>query len=168
MKKTIILLTILVIVLSGCTQTQNPEPQSNNPGQTGMEPATDSSQPGSGIPPVDDTPEIDAGEQNPETPADNPPETIPEPQIVPEPPAPQVYEYTIEADDRGFYPGDDITVNKGDTVKITFNVRTTNVYYGGLQIKSKYFDTKSIKPGASKTVEFTAVDTQKITSYWPS
>jgi hypothetical protein len=77
-----------------------------------------------------------------------------------------VKEYTIEADDNGFYPGSPIEVSKGDSVKITFMVRTNNVYYGGLQFKSTAFSTGKVSPGGSKTVEFTAEGDMTITSYW--
>lgn len=82
-------------------------------------------------------------------------------------PAPKTQEFTIEADDHGFYPSSDITVSKGTHVKITFIVRTINVYYGGLDFRSSEFKTESTKPGNSVTVEFTANSPLIITSYWP-
>lgn len=77
-------------------------------------------------------------------------------------------EFTLEADDYGFYPSDNLVVNKGDKVKITFRVRSENVYYAGLKISGKYFDTGDIAVGGMKTVEFTADASDTITSYWPS
>jgi len=86
-----------------------------------------------------------------------------------------VTEYIIEADDRGFYMNgadiDSISAPIGASdaaVKITFKVRTTNVYYGGLQFKGCGLDTGKVSPGGSITVEFTAASTCTITSYWPS
>lgn len=75
--------------------------------------------------------------------------------------------FTIEADDYGFYPSGDVSVAKNSNVEITFKVRNTNVYYGGLQIKSEKFDTGSIAPGGEKTVSFVADKTFTFTSYWP-
>lgn len=81
---------------------------------------------------------------------------------------PQVKQFIVEADDNGFYPPEPIKVNKGEKVYIEFKVRENNVYYGGLQIKSKYFDTGKIIPGEKATVDFTALESFTITSYWPA
>ncbi|HSB47251.1 MAG TPA: dienelactone hydrolase family protein [Candidatus Bilamarchaeum sp.] len=103
------------------------------------------------VPPVNTTP---------------PPVTPPQNQTPPPPPQPSVKEFTIEADDSGFYPSGPLEVGKGDTVKITFKVRSSNVYYGGLQFKSAAFSTGKVSPGGSTGVEFTADDDMTITSYW--
>ncbi len=80
----------------------------------------------------------------------------------------QLKTFTIEADDSGFYPSGTITVSKGDRVKITFVVRTSGTYYGGLDFRSSVWgDTGTVKPGESTTVEFTADKTFTFTSYWP-
>jgi len=78
--------------------------------------------------------------------------------------------FTIEADDAGFYPSGTISVSKGEQVQIIFKVRTTNVYYGGLEFESNpitYFDTGKISPGDQKTVSFTADASFSFTSYLP-
>jgi len=85
----------------------------------------------------------------------------------------QATEFTIEADDKGFYmDGDKITeinVNNGDSVKITFNVRSGGVYFGGLDFRSKIWDdTGKVLPGESTTVEFTSSETFEVKSYWPA
>lgn len=80
---------------------------------------------------------------------------------------PKNKEFTIELDDYGVYPNS-IVVNKDDNVKITFKVRNNNVYYGGLDARSDYFDTGKIAPGESKTIEFKAINSFKFTTYWPS
>jgi len=85
----------------------------------------------------------------------------------------QAMEFTIEADDKGFYiNGEKITeinVNKGKDVKIKFDVRQVGVYYGGLDFRSKIWDdTGKVLPGASTTVEFTAAETFEVKSYWPA
>ncbi|MDP3991886.1 MAG: hypothetical protein Q8P79_00030 [Nanoarchaeota archaeon] len=99
------------------------------------------------------------GEQQQQT------ETQPEPQ-------PSVKEFSIEADDSGFYiDGADIgsiSAGSGETLKITFNVRTTNVYYAGLDFRGCGKTTEKVSPGGSTLVEFTAASTCTITSYWPS
>ncbi len=93
--------------------------------------------------------------------------------IVVNPPKPQektaqVKQFMIGADDAAFYPGDPIKVNKGEKVYIEFDVHNDNVYYGGLQVKSPYFDTGKINKGEKATVDFTATDSFTITSYWPA
>jgi len=77
----------------------------------------------------------------------------------------------IEADDYGFYINGDgvpsISVNSGDETKITFNVKTQNVYYGGLDFRGCGQNAGKINPGSSTIVEFTASENCTITSYWP-
>ena len=89
---------------------------------------------------------------------------IPEPKI-------QTKEFAIEADDYGFYINGDgvpsISVNSGDETKITFNVKTQNVYYGGLDFRGCGQNAGKINPGSSTIVEFTASENCTITSYWP-
>jgi hypothetical protein len=80
---------------------------------------------------------------------------------------PQVFEFTLEADDFGFYPQSTIEVPKGAKVKITFVVRTSNVYYGGLDFRSPKFETRQVRPGEKATVEFVADESFTFTSYWP-
>lgn len=80
--------------------------------------------------------------------------------------------FLIEADDRGFYiDGNDVSSisdGSGEALKITFNVRTQNVYYGGLDFRGCGFLTEKVSPGGSIIVEFTPTSTCTITSYWPS
>lgn len=78
-----------------------------------------------------------------------------------------ISQYILEADDYGFYPNSTITVAKGENVKLTFKVRTSNVYYGGLEFRSPKFNTGAVKPGESTTVEFVANESFAFTSYWP-
>lgn len=54
------------------------------------------------------------------------------------------------------------------TVQLTFNVRSENVYYGGLDFRGGPVDSGTILPGGSKTVTFTAESDFTITAYWPS
>lgn len=79
----------------------------------------------------------------------------------------QLKEFAIEADDSSFYPDEPLLVNDGDLVRITFKVRTTNVRFGGLDIRSPEFDTGKISPGGEKTVEFVAESDFSFRSYWP-
>ncbi|HSU73002.1 MAG TPA: cupredoxin domain-containing protein [Candidatus Binatia bacterium] len=100
-----------------------------------------------------------------------PAQTTPTPPLTPTatPSTPsQSTTVTIEADDKGFYPTNTITVPKGQKAVVTFKVRDTRVYYGGLQIKGPLFNTGDIKPGASATVEFTPTSDSTFASYWPS
>lgn len=80
---------------------------------------------------------------------------------------PAVTEFRIEADDYGFYPSNTLNVTGGAKVKIIFSVKTTGVYYGGLDFRSSKFATAAAKPGETATVEFTADEPFTITSYWP-
>ncbi|HEX9741076.1 MAG TPA: DM13 domain-containing protein [Ignavibacteriaceae bacterium] len=85
---------------------------------------------------------------------------------------PEVKEFTILADDYGFYiDGEDlnsISVNSGGNVKINFNVDSERVYYAGLDFKGCGIDTGKINPGNSVIVEFVPTSNCVITSYWPS
>ena len=85
---------------------------------------------------------------------------------------PSVTKLTIEADDDGFYMGgqdiNSISATQGENLEITFNVRTTRVYYAGLDFKGCGIDTGKVAPGASETVQVVASNTCTITSYWPS
>ncbi len=79
-------------------------------------------------------------------------------------------EFSIEADDNKFSPSS-ITVNKGDTVKITFKFLDSNIYFGGLDVKSPKWPTVEYKKGSAtneKTVEFTSDSTFTFSSYWPA
>ncbi|MEK7664429.1 MAG: Kazal-type serine protease inhibitor domain-containing protein [Patescibacteria group bacterium] len=82
--------------------------------------------------------------------------------------AQEIIQILLEADDNGFYPNSDIKVRREENVKITFKIRTTNVYYAGLDIRSSKFNTGKINPGESKTVEFIAEESFTFTSYWPA
>ena len=76
--------------------------------------------------------------------------------------------FTIEGDDGGLYPTT-INVRRGDTVRITFKTRTVGVYFNGLDFRGgAYFNTGTILPGGSKTVEFVADQSFDFKSYWPT
>lgn len=81
-------------------------------------------------------------------------------------PAPGIRAFVIEADDLSFVPSS-VEVNAGDTVKITFKVRKQRVGFGGLDFKSNFFNTGTVKPGDSTTVEFKADKTFTFSSFWP-
>ena len=92
-----------------------------------------------------------------------PPETIPQDLPVEQP----TVKFTIDADDNEFNP-DEITVNKGDLVIITFNFIDSNIYFGGLDIKSDVFNIEYRKGALKKqTVEFTAEENFRFSSFWP-
>ena len=84
---------------------------------------------------------------------------------------PSVKEFVIDADDNGFYiNGVDtpsISASSGESLKITFNVRTTSVSYGGLQFGGcgKIFGKAT--PGNSVIAELSPSSSCTITSYWP-
>ena len=81
---------------------------------------------------------------------------------------PELKEFTILADDSKFDPSE-INVSPGDLVRITFNVPTTKVSWGGEDIRSDHFNTGVVSPGTSKTIEFTApASSFKVRSFWPN
>ena len=87
---------------------------------------------------------------------------------IPEEPLVSIKEFIIEGDDSGLYPSS-IEVNKGDTVKITFEVRSQGTYFGGLDFRSDVWgDTGKVSKGESTTVEFVAEETFQFKSYWPA
>lgn len=102
------------------------------------------------------------------------PASAPKPVSAPTPTPPvkeemaETQSFIIEGDDSGLYPSE-IKVKKGDGVEITFKVRSSGVYFGGLDFRgSPYFNTGTIKPGESKTIKFTASETFNFSSYWPA
>lgn len=84
--------------------------------------------------------------------------------VVPE--IQQVKEVKVEADDYGFYPSK-IEVSKNSKVSLTFVVRQSNVYYGGLDFRSEKFKTEPVKPGNMTKVEFITDKSFVVSSYWP-
>ncbi len=80
---------------------------------------------------------------------------------------PKAQSFAIEADDRGFYPPDTITVSRGTSIILTLKVRTDNVYYGGLTFRSAKFNDLTLKPGASGSIQFIADENTTIASFWP-
>ena len=82
-------------------------------------------------------------------------------------PIPVFHEFNLEADDFGFYPENIIAVPKGSKVKLNFIVRTSSVYYGGLDFRSSKFKTDPVKPGSRISVEFIADQDFDFQSYWP-
>ncbi len=80
--------------------------------------------------------------------------------------------FAVEADDSGFYMnGGEISslqVPKDKKITLTFKVRSTNVYFRGLDFRSSKFSTQKAKPGESATISFTEDSDFTITSYWPA
>lgn len=110
-----------------------------------------------------------AGQPSP-TPSPTPvpaPAPSPTPAPTPVPPPPPVESYSVSADDYSVIPGT-ISVKAGTKVNLTFNVKSTNVYYGGLEFRSSVVNTGAIPPGGSKTVAFTAQNTFEFAAYWPA
>ncbi len=145
-----ILSVIVMVFLAGCTQNQTEDNQTNqNP--------TPSPQP------------------TPSPPNQTPNNTL-QGTVFPlpnnQPTQTTAKEFTIEADDNGFYiNGSDtasIAASRNDTVMITFMVRTAGTYYQGLDFRGCAQDTEDVKPGNSTKFNFTAESTCTITSYWPS
>lgn len=82
--------------------------------------------------------------------------------------------YAVEADDNGFYLSgskiSSLNAARDSKIKITFGVKTENVYYGGLDFRSsKFADSPKVAPGGSWTSPEIAVDGDfTISSYWPA
>jgi hypothetical protein len=81
-------------------------------------------------------------------------------------------EFSIDADDAGFYLDGQRSVStisaaKGAAVEINFKVRSTGVYYAGLDFRGCGAEAKAL-PGKSVQLQFTAQETCTITSYWPT
>ena len=77
----------------------------------------------------------------------------------------------LEADDKGFYlKGEQvgsIVVKKGTPLDIEFTVRTTDVYYGGLDFRGCDANAAA-QPGKTATLSFTPTESCLVKSYWPS
>ena len=79
-----------------------------------------------------------------------------------------ISEFTVEADDNGFYPST-IKAKIGDIVKINFKFRDDSIYFAGLDIKGPFEDIKyKLKGEQPVSREFTMKDETKITSWWPA
>ncbi len=102
----------------------------------------------------------------PALPPATPPPAAPAPVVTP-PPQPTIDTFNISADDQGASMGS-LAVKKGDTVKITFNVKPTGVYYGGLDFRSSVINTGTIFSGQSKTISFIGESSFSFTPYWPA
>ena len=163
---------VLALLLSGCAQGQKAAEKSGSDSGQAQEPAAET-------PAIQEnaSPEVGAQEQPvvedampaPESGAGGDETVVQEPAPAEQPPAPELKEFSILADDHKFDPSS-ISVNKGDIVRITFNFNDEDIYYGGLDIKSDYFSVKYRKSDAEKSqsVEFTADKPFTFTSYWPS
>jgi len=155
MEKIIFILLLAMVVVAGCTSQAPASPVQNNTtaayNNSAANPVEEQQQPGSGL----------GGVQTIE-----PPPQTNETQQPNETQAPAAY-FRIEGDDYILAP-DNVTAKKGGNVTIEFYVRTSGVYYGGLQFNSSYFDTGAMKKGESKNVSFVADRNFTFTSYWPA
>ncbi len=82
---------------------------------------------------------------------------------------PVVQVVTVEADDQGLYPSS-VVVMSGTPVRLTFKVRSTGVYSGGLTFRSALFSDVQAPPGGIAVVEFTPQIKMiySLSSYWPA
>ena len=77
-------------------------------------------------------------------------------------------EFTVEADDRDFYPNI-LKAKINDSVKINFSFRDDSIYYAGLDVKGPFEDVRyKLKSAQPVTREFTMKAETRIDSYWPS
>lgn len=85
-----------------------------------------------------------------------------------EPPQQGISEFTVEADDRDFYPNK-MQAKIGDKIKINFKFRDDSIYFAGLDVKGPFADINyKLKGEQPITREFTMKDETKIVSYWPA
>lgn len=75
--------------------------------------------------------------------------------------------FYVEMDDKGAYPASG-TAAKNTTVTVTFKMRSTNVFYNGLIVKSNKYDLGKIQGGQSKTITFKAVEDITFVGQWPN
>ena len=85
----------------------------------------------------------------------------------------EILNYIIFADDNGFYLDgktiNSISVKSNTKITVTFDVKTDDVYFGGLEFRSEKFNSGKISPGERWTSpEITMTNTFIITSFWPS
>ncbi|MBI2655003.1 hypothetical protein HYX06_01095 [Candidatus Woesearchaeota archaeon] len=77
-------------------------------------------------------------------------------------------EYTIEADDRGFYPNK-IMSKIGNNVTISFKFRDALIYYAGLDVIGPFPDVRyNIGDEQPISRSFIMLEETKIKSFWPS
>lgn len=146
---------------------QKPEGQTNNQADPTPVPMLPIADP---VPSQSPTPNPTPSPQPNPSPTPNPtpsPTPSPTPTPTPQPPPPAPQSFSVSADDYSVNPGT-VSVKKGAQVSLTFNVKTTNVYYGGLEFRSSVVNTGAIAPGGSKTVTFTAQETFEFAAYWPA
>lgn len=79
-----------------------------------------------------------------------------------------ISEFTVEADDNGFYPNK-IQAKIGDIVRINFKFRDDRIYFAGLDVKGPFEDINyKLKGEQPISREFTIKGETKIASYWPA
>src|SRR3989338_54336 len=80
----------------------------------------------------------------------------------------EIVEFTIVADEKSINP-QIVEVKKGQKVKITFEFNDDKIYFGGLDLKSDYWNTVEYQKGSGKNavVEFIADKSFSYTGYWP-
>lgn len=77
-----------------------------------------------------------------------------------------VKEFTIKVSDAGFEPTE-IEVNKGDLVRIHFEVSSENTHENGVRIVSPIWnEAPALMPGDTQDVEFTATETFDYRLFW--
>lgn len=85
----------------------------------------------------------------------------------------QIREFAFSADDSGFYYANNtpvyfVSVNKGDFVKMTLNVKPANLARGSLDFRGCGQNATGIMPGNPVNMQFYAASSCAISSYWPS
>lgn len=160
----ILIITLFVFIVALVKKSPEPAP-TNNETPIVVEPSTPTTTPSDlsspPSPPDLSSPRSEQGSTTSTTATTSPREAAPPP-----PTAPTRVAFTIEADDASFSQTE-IRVTRGATVSLTFRVRTTGVYYGGLDVRSTAFNTGTIPPGGIKTVSFIANSSFDFSSYWP-
>jgi hypothetical protein len=95
------------------------------------------------------------------------PNPAPQPAPAPAEKPPTAKNFIIEIDDYTAEP-DSITVDQGTEVTLVVRAKNTNVYHGGIELRSPVVNTGAIAAGSSATISFTANDSFEFTPYWPA
>lgn len=186
MKKGLAFLLVLVVFTFGCTTTQNNDSESDGnqvpiyttdsesersiatPGSTQSEPGDNPTEQ-----PPEALPLLDGSEEPFEPGPSEPPAEGPATPPVPPEPVVKLKVFRIDSDDDDFYDEEgnvlkDLELEKGDEVTITFFIRKTGTYFGGMTIRGPDFDSGKLDKEEEYIVTFTADESHQIKSYWPA
>ncbi len=149
MRHTLIPLAVAVLLLAGFGCAKTPETTNTNTNTPNIETPT-------------------ASTTTPDVAPTTTPTTAPQTGTPPKPTTSAARKtFYVEMDDKGAYPASG-TAAKNTTVTVTFKMRSTNVFYNGLVVKSNKYDLGKIQGGQSKTITFKATEDITFVGQWPN